>query len=158
MDQVPQEMRIQKLCAALLCNPCSLSLLPNQEWYVAVGSICFWAKVARIPTEYLKIKALLLSFAECYNKDKATFEPVYDLDSLHVFTQWQCVYHDAILLNQILALPLPYLLPASLFDGKRVTYYYQNEMSKFHAYLAKVSGEIRSLYEILLQAVCNNIK
>ena len=54
--------------------------------------------------------------------DEAKFEPDYKLETLHSFNQWQCgsecAYHDAIMLNQALALPLPYLsLPPYLMES-----------------------------------------
>ena len=156
MNEVSPDVKIQKLCNVLLCDAHTLSSLDHM-WYIAIASVCYWAKEARIPRDDLKIKALLLCFAECYNKDEAKFAPVYSVDILHSFTQWQCVYHDAILLNQVLALPLPYLSPAFLFDGKRVTWYCQNMERSFDALVAGVSREIRSLYESLLQAVRNNM-
>ena len=156
MNAVSPDVKIQKLCNVLMCDVSTLSSL-DCVWYIAIASVCYWAKVARIPRDDLKIKSLLLCFAECYNKDEAKFAPVYSVDILHSFTQWQCVYHDAVLLNQILALPLPYLSPAFLFDGKRVTWYCQSTERSFDAHVAGVSREIRSLYEILLRAVYNNL-
>lgn len=40
------------------------------------------------------------------------------MEALHSFTQWQCVYFDAITLNLLLMEPLRVVSPAFLYDGK----------------------------------------
>ena len=157
MNTAPVAVRLEELYTALLCNPCTLSSL-SEQWHVAVASVCYWAKTACLARNGLEIKALLLCFAECYQQDISEFDdPVFDRDSLHVLTQWQCVYHDAIMLNQVLALPIHYLSPASIFNGKCVTYYYQNK-EYFSRHVDEVSAETLSLYKSLLEAVNNNLQ
>ena len=155
MNTAPVAVRLEELYAALLCKPCTLSSL-SEQWHVVVASVCYWAKTAHLARNGLKIKALLLCFVECYQQDIGEFDPVFDRDSLHVLTQWQCVYHDAIMLNQVLALPIHYLSPASIFDGRRVTYYYQNK-EYFGRHVYEVSAETLSLYKSLLEAVNSNL-
>ena len=154
MHVVSKEVKIRTLCSVLMCDPNTLSAL-DPEWYIPIASVCYWAKTARIAIHDKKMKALLLCFAECYKRDETVFDPVFDVRHLHDLTQWQCAYHDAIMLNQVLALPLPYLSPAFLFDGKRASYYYQQVSVDSH--LARVPREIHSLYEMLLEAVRKNM-
>ena len=161
MNIAPVALRLEELYAALLCKPCTLSSL-SEQWHVAVASVCYWAKTAHLARNGLKIKALLLCFTECYYDQQDTSEfddPVFDRDSLHVLTQWQCAYHDAIMLNQVLALPIHYLSPASIFDGKRVTYYYQKKQEYFDRHVHEVSANLKtfSLYKTLLEVVNNNL-
>ena len=77
----------------------------------------------------------------------ATFKPAFNIATLHLYTQWQCVYHDAVLLNQVLAFPLPYLSPDVLFDGKRVMYYFQLKARGFDFLLTKCTRESQELYK-----------
>ena len=77
----------------------------------------------------LSVKALVACFlsyssysmqnAGTYNVKQGSFE----LDVLHSFAQWQCVYCDMIALNQLLDEPFEYVSPAKLFDGDVAMYY-----------------------------------
>ena len=156
MDEVPVETKIRKLCDVSMCNSATLSSL-DLQWYVAIASVCYWAKTARISKYDLKLKALLLCFAECFLQDTTSFDPTFDVQNLHYLTQWQCTYYDCILLNQILGLPLPYLSPAYLFDGKRVSHYYRQSDRYLEGRLVEATPHIQSLYEKLLGAVQQNL-
>ena len=105
------------------------------------------------------IKVTCLCFTQCYIQDvrRSEFDPDFNISTLHLYTQWQCVYHDAVLLNQVLALPLPNLSPAVLFDGKRVTYYSKLRERKFESLLRKATPESKALYKKILRIVNNNI-
>lgn len=156
MHLVTLEVRVHKLCSVLLCDPGTLASL-DAEWYVAIASVCYWAKSIGITRYDFRLKALLLCFAECFNREPTTFDPVFTIENLHTLIQWQCVYYDAIMLDQVLALPLPYLSPALLFDGKRVCCYFQLGDWIIDFRLARVPESIRRLYEALYNAVCMNI-
>lgn len=156
MDTVPVDRKIQELCRVSMCNVASLSSL-KPEWYIPIASVCYWAKTARVSKNDLKLKALLLCFAECFKGDKTTFNPRFDVSILHSLTQWQCAYHDCINLNQILGLPLPYLSPAYLFDGKRVSHYCSQGERYLEDMLAQATPNIHSLYVLLLSAVQQNL-
>ena len=58
-------------------------------------------------------------------------------------------------------LPLPYLSPADLFNGKRVTYYSQKSDKEFDAILRQTSDESCQLYFKILESTyhttCNNL-
>ena len=156
MQLEQKEKRQNRIYEILMCSSHALSLL-EEEWHIPVASIIFWAKSAAIPRGDIYLSALVLSFAECFHKSAATYTPAFSLEALHLYSQWQCVYHDAILLNQVLALPLPYLSPADLFDGKLVTYYSQMSDDKFGKILANTSREISDLYDKILKTVHENI-
>ena len=151
-----KEKRQNRIYEILMCSSHALSLL-EEEWHIPVASIIFWAKSAAIPRGDIYLSALVLSFAECFHKSAATYTPAFSLEALHLYAQWQCIYHDAILLNQVLALPLPYLSPADLFDGKLVTYYSQMRDDEFDMILANTSREILQLYTKILKTVYENI-
>ena len=152
-----KEQRQARLYEMLLCNAATLSLL-HKEWHLPVASLVFWAKNAAIQRDDIYLKALVLCFVECFLKSPASeYSPVFSLEALHLYAQWQCVYHDAILLNQVLALPLPYLSPADLFDGKRVTYYSQKSDKEFDAILRQTSDESCRLYFKILESTYHNM-
>ena len=105
MKDVSQDERIKKLFQVLLCDPSTLSDI-DQEWHIAIASVCYWVKKAHICKDHLQLKSLVLCFTQCYIQDvrRSEFYPDFNISTLHLYTQWQCVYHDAILLNQVLAL------------------------------------------------------
>ena len=158
MNDMSQDERIRKLFQVLLCDPSTL-LIIHQEWHIAIASVCFWAKNVPVRKDNLKLKSLVLCFTQCYTQDvcRSEFDPEFNIKTLHLYTQWQCVYHDAVLLNQVLALPLPNLSPALLFDGKRVTYYSQLKEREFELLLKRASPESKDLYKKILRIVNNNI-
>ena len=158
MKDASQDERIKKLFQVLLCDPSTLSAI-NQEWHIAIASVCYWVKKAHICKDHLQLKSLVLCFTQCYIQDvrRSEFYPDFNISTLHLYTQWQCVYHDAVLLNQVLALPLPNLSPAVLFDGKRVTSYSKLKEREFESSLTKVSSESKALYKKILHIVNNNI-
>ena len=152
----PKETRHQAICKILQCNGETLTI--DEEWHLTVSSLVFWVKNAKIQQEDIRLKALVLCFVECFHKSPASeYSPVFSLEALHLYAQWQCVYHDAILLNQVLALPLPYLSPADLFDGKRVTYYSQKSDKEFDAILRQTRDETKKLYTRILEIVYRNM-
>ncbi|XP_011409185.1 PREDICTED: protein asteroid homolog 1-like [Amphimedon queenslandica] len=156
MKLEPKEKRCNRMYEILMCSSHALSLL-EEEWHLPVASVIFWAKSVAIPRGDIYLKALVLSFTKCFYKSAAPCTPAFSLEALHLYAQWQCVYHDAILLNQVLALPLPYLSPADLFDGKLVTYYSQKSNDEFDMILANTSRQVLQLYTKILKTVYDNI-
>ncbi|XP_011409194.1 PREDICTED: protein asteroid homolog 1-like [Amphimedon queenslandica] len=152
------EMRRNRIYAALQCDGKTLDTI-NEKWYLPISSIIFWAKKAKLPPDDIRLKALILCFAKCFHKSlpAAQHTPAFNLRTLHLYAQWQCVYHDAILLNQVLALPLPYLSPADLFDGKLVTYYSQKNAREFDMLTAELDDENQHLYKNIFEIVNKNM-
>ena len=154
MNSQSKEDRISKICTVLLCNPKTFSSI-DEDWYLAVAYICFWVKNAPIRTDDIRLEALILCFVECYQGVKYDFKPAFDLSTFHLYTQCQCAYNEDVHLNQVLMFPLPYLSPASIFDGRLVMYYSQQR--DFHSILARLSGSGCKLYEKVLLIVEQNI-
>ena len=159
MNSVPVDERIRKLCQVLLCDPSSIGTSIKHKWYLPIASVCFWSKTANMSRDDIKLKALVLTFAKCYYElqNVSYGQPFFDISTLHLYTQWQCTYYDAILLNQVLALPLPYLSPATIFDGKLVTYYSQRSIEDFQSILDQCDIETKTLYDTILHIVYANI-
>ena len=155
--EYPMEAKIKVIFDTLLCNQSTFSSI-DQEWYLPIASICFWSKGTNIHKDDIRcLKALVLCFAICYQSQAPAVQPYFDISTLHLYTQWQCTYYDAILLNQVLALPLPYLSPATIFDGKLVTYYSQRSTENFQSILDKCDIETKTLYDTILHIVYANI-
>ena len=89
----------------------------------------YWATSAEVPIPF--VKALISCIVLCYTcTDKlpglrsgaiittAFMKDPKRMAALHSFAQWQCVYFDAITLNQLLMEPLRVVSPAFLYDGK----------------------------------------
>ena len=155
------EMRRNRIYTALQCDGKTLDTInDNENWYLPISSIIFWAKEAALQPDDIRLKALILCFIKCSHKSlpAAQYTPAFNLRTLHLYAQWQCVYHDAILLNQVLALPLPYLSPADLFDGKLVTYYSQKNAREFDVLIAELDDENhRHLYKKIFEIVDKNM-
>jgi hypothetical protein len=158
MDSVTKEEKVSFLCSTLLCDVSSLTI--DEIWHLPIASVCYWAKTADISRDDVRLKALLLSFVKCYNNEQSPqdCEPTFDINKLHLYTQWQCTFYDAILLNQVLALPLPTLSPASVFDGRCVTFFSQQPTSSFDLFLPGCSDETQSLYGQILHIVQANLQ
>ena len=154
--EYPMEAKIKVIFDTLLCNPSTFSSI-DQEWYLPIASICFWAKGTNIPKDDIRLKALMLCFAICYQSQAPAVQPYFDISTLHLYTQWQCTYRNTILLNQVLALPLLYLSPATIFDGKLVTYYTQCSAGKFQSFVDRCDIRTQSLYYKILHIVYANI-
>ena len=74
-----------KISAVLLCNPKTFSYI-DEDWYLAVASICFWFKNASIHIDDIGLKALILCFVECYQGVKYDFKSAFDLSTFHLYT------------------------------------------------------------------------
>jgi hypothetical protein len=153
---IERDERRRKICEVLQCNLSTLSSI-DEKWFLPIASICYWAKKADIPSDDKHVKALILCFVECCNNKQmlVDYPPVFDIDNLHLYTQWQCTYKEALVLNQILALPLPNPSPAAIFDGNRATYY--SQQSDFEKVLLKCDRETNILYEQILLIVKENV-
>ena len=154
----PMKAKIKVIFDTLLCNPSTFSSI-DQEWYLPIASICFWAKEVKIPKDDIRLKALMLCFATCYQTQAPAVhcQPYFDISALHLYTQWQFTYHNAILLNEVLALPLSYHSLATIFNGKLVTYYTQCSAGKFQSVVDQCDIKTKTLYDTILHIVYANI-
>ena len=162
MTKTAEMNRISFLCYTLHCNdPESLTdaFELEMEWVLPVATLCYWLREAGISTDEVEFRALVLCFAilkyeQSASVDSSTLE--FNVDTLHLYTQWQCVYYDALLLNQILALPLPATSPSSVFDGELVTCYSQMTSRKLDKCIRKTSQEVQNFFDKIVSFVQNN--
>ena len=87
----PMEAKIKVIFDTLLCNQSTFSSI-DQEWYLPIASICFWSKGTNISKDDIRLKALVLCFANCYQSQAPAIhcQPYFDISTLHLYTQWQC--------------------------------------------------------------------
>ena len=129
MEEVSISRRIDAICFSLECSSGILKWFED-KWKLVVLSLVFWTKhvVPDIPL----IKSLILCFIVCSLDRDPSLHMSHSTDAgpssqnndtLHVFSMWQCVYHDAMKLSSVLMNPLSFTTPALLFDGKLAMYY-----------------------------------
>ena len=131
VHELSQLDRLHALCTVMECDPVMLEGF-DDKWKLPLLATCYWVRHAH-PSPHV-IETLVLCFVLCSrDRDPSSFLPRrrpredysshYWLDYLHCFTKWQCVYFDAMTLNNILFNPLRFITPALLFDGRLVMYY-----------------------------------
>ena len=129
MEEASISCRIDAICFSLECSSGILKWF-EEKWKLVVLSLVFWTKhvVPDIPL----IKSLILCFIVCSLDRDPSLHMSHSTDAgpssqnndtLHVFSMWQCVYYDAMKLNNVLMNPLSFTTPALLFDGKLAMYY-----------------------------------
>ena len=120
--------RKRVLFTALCCSEEAVEKIDETLKLIA-ASLMYWATSAEVPIPF--VKALISCIVLCYTcTDKlpglrsgaiittAFMKDPKRMAALHSFAQWQCVYFDAITLNQLLMEPLRVVSPAFLYDGK----------------------------------------
>ena len=160
MTKTTEMNRIGFLCTTLHCNDAeSLTDAFELEWVLPVATLCYWSREAEISTDEVEFKAIVLCFAVLKYEQSAAVNSStlkFNVDTLHLYTQWQCVYYDALLLNQTLALPLPVKSPSSVFDGELVTYCSQMKSKEFDECMQKKSPEVRDFFDKIVSFVQKN--
>ena len=131
----------------------------ERRWQLVVAASCYWVKMVK-PSLPL-IKALVLNFVKCFHgqySPPSSFRHEENptakwMESFHCFAQWQCVYLDAMKLNNALLNPLLNVSPAFLFDGEMVMHYAL--CSDLDRIVLKELDAPRQkgLYDILLSAI-----
>ena len=120
-----------------------ISTTRNRDWkvYPYIG-ICF------VVCSSDKDPSLLIS-TDC---DK---QP-HNNDTLHVFSMWQCVYFDAMKLNNLLMNPLLFTSPALLFDGRLAMHYASLTLPDLDNTARRVLTSLQSLALFKsLVSICN---
>ncbi len=154
MTETTEEERINNFCNILECDVARLGSL-DHDWYIPVASLCYWIKNTDINSvDSIKYKALALCIACMRFNDKPDCsECRFSLSTLHQYSKWQCVYYDALHLNQVLALPLLSQSPALVFDGRIVTYLSQQRTREFEEIYKSRKTETQNFYDQILRIV-----
>lgn len=126
IPQMDTKTRQQILFAILhFDSPIQLRLQPVPvEWKLPVIATAYWFQNVRKPRiEQHIMEALILCFLTPYPYPRFDRSTTLDLDDLHAFAQWQCVYFNVIALNQLLYEPFQYVSPGRLFSGELAQHY-----------------------------------
>jgi len=79
------------------------TLLQNfdMHWRLAVAVTCYWVRIASPSMQLIKslILCLLESNSEHHHQSRRSYRSELDLSVLHKCAQWQCIYLDAMKLN-----------------------------------------------------------
>ena len=143
----------------LQCNANLIELL-DEKWKLAIASVVFWAKRAKI--QLSAIKALLLTFVLCSSGTYTKVElpenvppnsPEW-LEGIHYFMQWQCSYRDAYSLNSVLQMPLEFYSPAHLYSGRLVHKLYT--ASETTSMVSELPKDTKEMYDQLLSTVLSH--
>lgn len=144
------------------CTDDPMLLQLHGYWKLVMAATKFWVRHCS-PSPH-QIKSLILNFvvyASCPEEVQnmhVQFEiPLPFVRSpqwiplLHVFSQWQSVYGDAISLNQLLMLPFEPVSPARLYDGRLVMFFAYPENEDFLAGRLPIDHKLYSeLVEVVL--------
>lgn len=127
------------------------TLLQNfdMHWRLAVAVTCYWVRTASPSMQLIKslLLCLLESNSEHHHQSRRHYRSELDLSVLHKCAQWQCIYLDAMKLNNLLLNPLVFVSPALLFDGQLIMCYVHKK--DIDSIARKVTRQ--SLYSVLLE-------
>lgn len=119
------------LCSVLNTSVKTLHQVAD-EWKLVALSLHFWTNKIECCNPHI-IWSLVLCFVICSSCGDSNPQPLSccaddaptcnKLNTLHLFSMWQCVYYEAMKLNDILGRPFIFKSPAFLFDGKLAMHY-----------------------------------
>ena len=118
------QKRLQVFCSVLETTATTLQTF-DAHWRLVAAATCYWIKIASPSLQLIKslILCFLESSSEHHHRDRRHHRSDLVLSVLHKCTQWQCIYLDAMKLNNLLLNPLVFVSPASLFDGQLIMHY-----------------------------------
>ena len=93
----------------------------KQKWKLPLATFRYWYQNSKLVTKDLLL-SLLLCFLHCSgtlvcpNVMETSWRD--NMLALHVFAQWQCVYYDALVLNNIAKAPFISTSPSEIFSGR----------------------------------------
>ena len=101
-----------------------------KRWHLVAISLIYWSKIKHRRKTH--VKALILVMAEYFHStstQKNKYLPPFSNEwvyTLHVFSEWQFIYHDLCVANTLLGSPLEVVSPCSLYDGHKAILYSLN--------------------------------
>ena len=156
--------QLEMLCEIFGVLPDELDQFEN-KWKLVALSLHYWSRNAEALTQR-QVDSLLFCFVICSSEEgryiarelisqchflgRRQFTD-HQLDSLHSFSMWQCVYYEAMKLNDFLKRPLDFTSPAVMFDGKICMFCAGLKESEFDKVSMMVTGSsLKSLYKKLM--------
>ena len=171
-EEMDRSDRLKVLCSVLECD---MSLLERFEgkWQYVVAVTFYWAQRSH-PSHHI-VKSLVLCLLLCsdgkgsasdgkgstslvprWYKGKERITDRQWLEALHYFSQWQCVFLDVMLINNLLLNPLLFISPAYLYDGKLALYLACSKCDIDG--VARKELRDKELYDKLLGVIAPNLK
>ena len=105
----------------------------RDQWKLPIAATFYWYRILDNPPSKRRfVKALLLSFLVCSEEipDRATPLPMVTIDTkashleaLHALAKWQCVYSNALALNDVARQPFRAVSPSCLYSGRVAMHY-----------------------------------
>ncbi|XP_011404642.1 PREDICTED: protein asteroid homolog 1-like [Amphimedon queenslandica] len=167
VDLIRDDERLKLLCDIIGVSPDKLDKFED-KWKLVALSLHYWSRNAEALTQQ-QIDSLLFCFVVYFSEQgrgiiASHFRFQIDgrwtnrqLDSLHSFSMWQCVYNEAMKLNDVLKRPLEFTSPALLFNGRLCLSYACMKEADFDAIKEETLTsflDMALLYEELL-SVCS---
>jgi hypothetical protein len=131
-----------------------------EEWRLPIAATFYWyRKLHDPPSQRHYVKSLLINFLTCSGEIPNKAHPLpavtintkeAHLEALHVFAKWQCVYSDALALNDVARQPFQATGPSHLYSGKVAMHYATNVDLKGDRFIV---GESWELYNTFLYLV-----
>ena len=161
-DAIDLTDKIEALCSVLNTSVKTLDQVAD-EWKLVALSLHFWINEIEYCNPHI-IQSLVLCFVICSSCGDSDPQPLRccadsapnKLNILHLFSMWQCVYYEAMKLNDILGHPFSFKSPAFLFDGRLSMHYACMKEKTFDDIRSSkfaASPGLESLYEKLI-SVC----
>ena len=166
-SECPSPDPLDVLCDIFGVLPDELGRFEN-KWKLVALSLHYWSRNAEALTQR-QVDALLFCFVICSSEEgryrgNELIEQSHflgrrqftdkQLDILHSFSMWQCVYYEAMKLNDFLKRPLDFTSPAVMFDGKVCMFCAGLKETEFIKARMMITGSpLETLYKNLLD-VC----
>ena len=143
VDSLQDGERLELLCDIFGVLPDELGRFEN-KWKLVALSLHYWSRNAEALTQR-QIDILLFCFViQSSDKGKGIIASHsrfqidgrwtnHQLDNLHSFSMWQCVYYEAMKLNDALKRPLQFTSPAPLYNGRLCLNYACMKEADFNA-------------------------
>ncbi len=136
----------------------------DSMWKLPIAATYYWYRhIKSIPRAQRRdlLKSLLLSFFTCSGIISNPLPPLSHvtagtrsdhLTALHAFSQWQCVYYNAIGLNYLAKEPFPSTSPACLYSGQ-VAMHYATNCSHEENWLTSIIARDSKEWELTVEQV-----
>lgn len=124
MQDLNSKTRLQVFCSVM--GVCVETIVRfDRPWHLVVAVSCYWARTTSPSKKLIKALVLCLIESSSSHAEHKRYRLDRDLAALHQYSKWQCVYLDAMKLNNLLLNPVVFVSPASLFDGNLIMFYAQ---------------------------------
>ena len=141
----------------------SLEIKIPSELCLPIIASHYWLKSC--PTYLKYLRPLVCCILTCYGKQrmpdtKITMQQTSEEQEFrrytHIFAQWQCTFHHALALNQVLYQPFPYISPAFVYSGSVLSYYYCLQLQHTDTMDKCITKQAQTLIDIVTKGLVKN--